>query len=55
MTEGGDFEIFLVTAPGLESALCAEARAARLRASQIIPVPAEDNVLRASFGSIAVG
>ena len=32
MTEGGDFEIFLVTAPGLESALCAEARAAGFRA-----------------------
>ena len=27
MTTSGDFEIFLVTAPGLESALCAEARA----------------------------
>lgn len=27
MTIGSDFEIFLVTAPGLESALCAEARA----------------------------
>jgi putative N6-adenine-specific DNA methylase len=27
MSAGGDFEIFLVTAPGLESVLCAEARA----------------------------
>ncbi len=32
MTVGSDFEIFLVTAPGLESALCAEARAAGFRA-----------------------
>ncbi|MGH6939543.1 THUMP domain-containing class I SAM-dependent RNA methyltransferase [Hypericibacter sp.] len=32
MIEGDDFEIFLVTAPGLESALCAEARAAGFRA-----------------------
>jgi putative N6-adenine-specific DNA methylase len=31
MIAGGDFEIFLVTAPGLESALCAEARAAGFR------------------------
>jgi putative N6-adenine-specific DNA methylase len=36
MTEGGDFEIFLVTAPGLESALCAEARAAGFRAPKAV-------------------
>jgi len=36
MTASGDFEIFLVTAPGLESALCAEAREKRFRDPKIV-------------------
>jgi putative N6-adenine-specific DNA methylase len=36
MTTSGDFEIFLVTAPGLETALAAEAREKRFRDPKII-------------------
>jgi putative N6-adenine-specific DNA methylase len=36
MSAGGDFEIFLVTAPGLESALCAEAREKRFRDPRMV-------------------
>jgi len=36
MTVSGDFEIFLVTAPGLESALAAEARDRHFRAPKIV-------------------
>ena len=36
MTPASDFEIFLVTAPGLEAALCAEARERRFRDPKIV-------------------
>jgi putative N6-adenine-specific DNA methylase len=36
MTASGDFEIFLVTAPGLESALAAEAREKRFRDPKLV-------------------
>ena len=32
----GDFEIFLVTAPGLESVLCAEAQAKRFKEPKLV-------------------
>lgn len=37
MTKGADFEIFLITAPGLESALCEEAKAHGFRAPKAVP------------------
>jgi putative N6-adenine-specific DNA methylase len=36
-TPAGEFEIFLVAAPGLETALCDEARAARFKAAKAVP------------------
>lgn len=36
MNTGGDFEIFLATAPGLESVLCAEAKAKGFRAATAV-------------------
>lgn len=37
MTKGADFEIFLITAPGLEPVLCEEAKAHRFRAPKAVP------------------
>ncbi len=37
MTSDSDFEIFLVTAPGLESALCAEAREKGFKGARAVP------------------
>src|SRR5688572_14651670 len=37
MTKGADFEIFLITAPGLESVLCEEAKAHGFRAPKAVP------------------
>ena len=36
MTEGGEFEIFLMAAPGLEAALCGEARAAGFESARAV-------------------
>src|ERR1044072_2487956 len=36
MSTGGDFEIFLATAPGLESVLCAEAKEKRFKQPTVV-------------------